>query len=80
MPGDIPDIVMLAPEPALAPGFTIQLPAGKPLKTTLPVDVVQVGCVIAPTNGADGVIGWVPITKLAEGSEIQPAPLLTVKV
>ena len=34
---------------------TVQLPlAGKPLNAILPVDVVQVGCVMVPTEGADG--------------------------
>ena len=36
----------------------IQLPvAGKPLKSTLPVAIEQVGCVTAPTIGAVGVNG-----------------------
>ena len=35
-----------------------QLPdAGKPLKATLPVAVLHVGCVIVPTVGAEGVAG-----------------------
>lgn len=80
MPGAIPEIVILAPVPAIAPGLIVQFPEGKPLKTTLPVGTVQVGWVIVPTIGAEGVIGWVPITILAEGNEMQPAPLLTVKV
>ena len=57
VPGAIPDTVIPAPVPAIAPGLTIQLPAGKPVKTTLPVDTVQVGCVTVPTIGADGVMG-----------------------
>ena len=36
---------------------TVQLPAGRPLKATLPVAVAQVGCVIVPGVGADGVTG-----------------------
>lgn len=57
VPGAMPDIVVLAPVPAMAPGLITQLPAGKPFNTTLPVDNAQVGCVIVPTIGADGVIG-----------------------
>ena len=52
-----PDNVVLVPEPAIAPGLMVQLPAGKPLKSTLPVGVVQVGWVIVPTVGALGAPG-----------------------
>ena len=38
--------------PAIAPGLIVQLPAGKPLNTTLPVATAQVGWVIVPTSGA----------------------------
>ena len=31
--------------------------AGKPLRTTLPVDKEQVGCVMVPTEGGVGVVG-----------------------
>jgi hypothetical protein len=46
----VPDVVIF-------PGFrvTIQLPAGNPLKTTLPVATEQVGCVGTPATGAAGV-------------------------
>jgi len=80
VPAAKPDIVALAPIPETAPGFIIQFPAGKPFKTTLPVDNAQVGCVTVPTRGVDGVIGWVPITTSMDANETQPAPLLTVKV
>lgn len=43
--------------PVIAPGLIVQLPVGKPLKSTLPVAVKQVGCVIVPVAGADGVEG-----------------------
>jgi len=54
-----PEIVVLAVLP-VAPNpagvlVIVQLPAGKPLNTTLPVGVVQVGCVIVPTEGALGL-------------------------
>ncbi len=45
-------------DPAMFPGLIIQLPAGSPSRTTLPVPTAQVGCVIVPTPGADGVDGW----------------------
>ena len=52
LPAVKPDIVALAVDPAISPGLMVQLPAGRPLKTTLPVVVEQVGCVMIPTTGA----------------------------
>jgi len=54
-----PEIVVLAvlpdaPNPA-GVLVIVQLPAGKPLNTTLPVGVVHVGCVMVPTVGALGL-------------------------
>jgi hypothetical protein len=54
-----PVTVKLVPVPVyvVPPGVLVivQLPvAGRPLNTTLPVGVVQVGCVMVPTTGADG--------------------------
>lgn len=57
VPDAKPDKVVLAPVPAIAPGLRVQLPVGKPFNTTLPVAIEQVGCVIAPAVGADGVTG-----------------------
>ena len=57
VPAASPDIVLLAPDPAIAPGLIVQLPAGKPVSTTLPVDEEQSGWVIAPKAGAVGVTG-----------------------
>jgi hypothetical protein len=48
-------IVVVAVLPVMAPGLIVQLPAGKPFNTTLPVATVQEGCVIVPTVGAVGV-------------------------
>ena len=62
----------------MAPGLIVQLPAGKSINITLPVAVEQVGCVIVPTIGADGVTGCAPITTLAEAGEVHPAALVTV--
>ena len=50
-------MVLLVPVPAIAPGLIVQLPAGNPFKITLPVATEQVGWVIAPTTGDDGVAG-----------------------
>ena len=42
---------------------TVQVPVmGEPLRATLPVATVQVGWVIVPTTGADGVAGCALIT------------------
>ena len=41
---------------------------------------MQVGGVIWPTEGADGVAGCSFITKLADGGDVHPAELVTVKV
>jgi len=57
VPAARPDIVVLKPVPAIAPGLMVQLPAGRPLNTTLPVATAQVGWVMVPTIGADGVAG-----------------------
>ena len=66
--------------PAIAPGLIIQLPAGNPFNTTLPVATIQVGCVIMPAAGAEGVTGCALITTLAETGEIHPDAFVTVKV
>lgn len=49
-------MVLLVPVPAMAPGLIIQFPNGKSDNITLPVATEQVGCVIIPTVGADGVV------------------------
>ena len=59
----------------------VQVPDdGKLLKSTLPVEVAQVGCVIVPTEGAEGVTGCELITTLEEDGEVEPAELVTVYV
>jgi len=68
---------VLAPVPAMLPGLMIQLPAGKPFNTTLPVATEQVGCVIVPAVGADGVTGWALITTLADTEDMQPTEFVT---
>ena len=42
---------VLVPVPVIAPGLIVQLPAGKPFNTTLPVVTEQVGWLIVPTVG-----------------------------
>jgi hypothetical protein len=66
--------------PAIAPGLIVQLPAGKPLSATFPVARAQVGCVIKPTIGADGVAGCALITTSADNTEVHPAASVTVKL
>ena len=55
-------MVVLVPVPVVVipPGYlrSVQVPdAGSPFRTTLPVGTAQLGAVIAPTSGADGVAG-----------------------
>jgi hypothetical protein len=74
-----PETLVLIPVPDIAPGFIVQIPLdGKPLNTTLPVDTAQVGWVIVPTVGAEGVTGCVLIRTLEDAEETHPAALVTV--
>ena len=73
-------MVVLEPVPAIDPGLIVQLPAGKPFNTTLPVANAQVGCVMVPTVGAPGVKGCALMTTFAEAAEIHPEALVTVKL
>jgi|SRR5664279_1439922 hypothetical protein len=75
-----PDKVVLIVDPAIPPGFIVQLPEGNPLNTTLPVANAQVGCVIVPTVGAAGVTGCTLMTTLPDAGEVHPDVLVTVKV
>lgn len=68
------------PVPAIAPGLSVQFPAGNPFKIILPVATVQVGCVIVPAVGAGGVTGCKLITALTEEAELHPAEFVTVYV
>ena len=76
VPAARPEIVVLRPVPAIAPGLIVQFPEGNPLNTTLPVETAQVGCVIIPTVGAVGVAAI--ITTLADGNEVHPTEFVTV--
>ena len=62
VPGARPDMVVLDPDAVVItlPGYllSVHVPGiGRPLSTTLPVPTVQVGAVMAPTRGADGMAG-----------------------
>ena len=71
------------PEVVLPPGLLVSVHVpdeGSPPSTTLPVETVQVGAVIAPVVGADGVAGCTLITALAEDIDIHPTEFVTVNV
>ena len=70
-----PLIIVVGVFPVIVPGLIVQLPAGRPDKTTLPVAVIHDGCVIAPTAGADGVTGCA-LTVTLTGAEIQVLSVL----
>jgi hypothetical protein len=85
VPGVSPEIVVVVPVPVVRvpPGDRVNdhVPeAGNPLRTTLPVVSVQVGCVIVPIAGAEGVTGCASITTTDEGSDMQVPALLIVNV
>ena len=73
-------MVVEAPEPVIAPGLMVQVPAGNPVNCTDPVADAQVVCVTVPIVGAVGVGGCALIVVLTEAAEVQPAALVTVKV
>jgi len=73
-------MVLLRPEPAIAPGLIVQFPEGKPVKSTLPDTTVQVGCVIVLTVGTAGVAGCLLIAILAVGKDMHPEAFVTVKL
>lgn len=78
-------IVVVEPEPEVvtAPGdiVMVQVPdEGSPLRGTLPVGTLQVGWVIVPITGVEGVTSCELIVTLADAAEIHPEALVTVKV
>lgn len=78
-------IVVLVPVPVvvIVPGYLVNVHVpedGRPRRMTLPVATVHVGGVIVPTDGGDGVGGWVFITTSSEGADMHPNELVTVKV
>lgn len=83
-PGGIPLTVAVVVLPVVItlPGVRVSVhePAGKPLNTTDPVGTAQVGWVIVPTVGFDGVAGCELTTTFPDTFEVQPAALRTVNV
>ena len=78
-PGVRPVIVLLVPAPLIAPGLIVQVSAGSPLSTTLPVAVEQVGWVIVPTVGADGAPGaGLTVNEVAAETHVGSVVLRTV--
>ena len=67
----------LVDDPVMAPGLIVQVPAGKPVSSTVPVATKQVGWVTVPTVGAAGNAGCALITILTDAAEIHPAALVT---
>jgi hypothetical protein len=53
---------------------------GNPLRATLPVATEQVGWVIVPTVGTEGVAGCALMPTLPEAAEMHPSAFVTVKV
>jgi hypothetical protein len=68
--------IVLFPVPVMDPGLIVQFPAGKPLSTTLPVATEQVGCVIVPSIGAEGVAFTVRVAAF-EVALMPPLQLVT---
>lgn len=71
------EIVAVVPVPVIntPSGFLVmvQVPiTGKPLKSTLPVEIEQVGCEIVPITGAEGEAGCVSIITLDDATETHP--------
>ena len=74
-------VVVPVPVEITAPGVlvSVHVPvAGNPLITTLPVATAQVGWMIVPIAGAEGVAGCVLITTFADATEVHPVALVTV--
>ena len=86
VPAGIPEKVVEVPDPVevVPPGLivTVHVPGvGNPVSTTLPVARVQVGCVIAPITGAEGLEGDAGMTTSSDNvRETQPAALVTEKL
>ena len=82
IPGIRLEIVVDVPVPVIAPGLIVHVPvAGSPVSTTLPVGSVHVvGWLTVPMTGEPGVPGGEIVTISAEGNEIHPAELVTLKL
>jgi hypothetical protein len=85
VPAGIVAAVKVAPSPVLEspPGERVKVhvpDAGNPLNATLPVELIQVGLVIVPINGAAGIGGGGVITAFDDISDVQPITFVTSKV
>lgn len=78
VPAVKPVSVTSEPVPEIAPGLMVQVPVGRPLISTLPLDDEQLGCVIKPMTGVEGVTGCILITTSADISEVHPAAFVTI--
>ncbi len=82
MPGASPLIVfvVLLPVVVTPPGLRVNVhdPDGNPLNNTEPVVAEQVGCVMVPTIGAEGIAGCALICTLPDAGEVQPSVLVTL--
>lgn len=84
-PGFRPSTVNVVPDPlvVMLPGkrVSVHVPsAGSPVITTLPEGKSQVGCVMLPGTGGDGIRGcWLIITS-GDGREAHPLVPETVNV
>jgi hypothetical protein len=63
-------MVVLTVLPVMPPGLMVQLPAGRPFNTTLPVERKHVVWVITPINGAVGTAAIV--TEVTADTSPQP--------
>lgn len=75
---------MLSPVPDVItpPGLRVIIHVpddGKSSSTTLPVDTLQLGAVIVPITGAEGVGGCELIVTSEEETEVHPPAFVTVK-
>jgi hypothetical protein len=80
-----PEIVVVVPVPVkIAPSgvlVNVQVPVdGKLPNIILPVARVQLGWVIVPTDGTEGVDGCALMITLPDEEDVQPDELVTVKV
>ena len=77
--------MVVAPVPVVVapPGVAVTVhepELGNPLKSTLPVGVVQSGSVTVPTTGAVGTVGAALMVAFNDATEVQPLLSVTVKV
>lgn len=75
--------VLVIPGWVILPGVAVTVHGpgkGKPLNTTLPVAVRQVGWIVLLITGAAGVTGAALIVTLLDVEETQPAALVTVQL